>query len=117
MSRQARVAVIGAGSWGTTVASLAAANTPTVLWARREELAAEIEGRHTNESYLPELELDPGLRGTSSIEDAVATADVLVMAVPSHGFREVLEQASPTSGPGSRSSASSRDWSREPACG
>jgi glycerol-3-phosphate dehydrogenase (NAD(P)+) len=95
MSRQARVAVIGAGSWGTTVASLAAANTPTVLWARREELAAEIESRHTNESYLPGLELDPGLHGTSSIEDAVATADVLVMAVPSHGFREVLEQAMP----------------------
>ena len=53
MSRQARVAVIGAGSWGTTVASLAAANTPTVLWARREELAAEIEGRHTNEPLPP----------------------------------------------------------------
>lgn len=95
MSRQARVAVIGAGSWGTTVASLAAANTPTVLWARREDLAGEIEERHTNEAYLPGLELERGLRGTSSIEDAVATADVLVMAVPSHGFREVLEQAAP----------------------
>lgn len=95
MSRQARVAVIGAGSWGTTVASLAAANTPTVLWARREDLAGEIEERHTNEAYLPGLKLERGLRGTSSIEDAVATADVLVMAVPSHGFREVLEQAAP----------------------
>ena len=93
MSREARVAVIGAGSWGTTVASLAAANTPTVLWARRDELAAEIEQRHTNEAYLPGIELDHSLRGTNSIEEAVATADVLVMAVPSHGFREVLEQA------------------------
>jgi glycerol-3-phosphate dehydrogenase (NAD(P)+) len=93
MSRQARVAVIGAGSWGTTVASLAAANTPTVLWARRDELAAEVGQRHTNEAYLPGLELHPALRATSSIEDAVATADVLVMAVPSHGFREVLEEA------------------------
>ena len=95
MSREACVAVIGAGSWGTTVASLAAANTPTVLWARRDDLAAEIEERHTNEAYLPGLQLEPALRGTSSIEDAVATADVLVMAVPSHGFREVLEQAAP----------------------
>jgi glycerol-3-phosphate dehydrogenase (NAD(P)+) len=95
VSRQARVAVIGAGSWGTTVASLAAANTPTVLWARRDELATEIDQRHTNEAYLPDLELDPGLRGTSSIEEAVAGADVLVMAVPSHGYREVLEQAAP----------------------
>jgi glycerol-3-phosphate dehydrogenase (NAD(P)+) len=95
VSRQARVAVIGAGSWGTTVASLAAANTPTVLWARRDELATEIDQRHTNKAYLPDLELDPGLRGTSSIEEAVAVADVLVMAVPSHGYREVLEQAAP----------------------
>jgi glycerol-3-phosphate dehydrogenase (NAD(P)+) len=95
VSRQARVAVIGAGSWGTTVASLAAANTPTVLWARRDELATEIDQRHTNKAYLPDLELDPGLRGTSSIEEAVAGADVLVMAVPSHGYREVLEQAAP----------------------
>jgi glycerol-3-phosphate dehydrogenase (NAD(P)+) len=95
MSREARVAVIGAGSWGTTVASLAAANTPTVLWARRDDLAAEVEQRHTNEAYLPGLQLERALRGTSSIEDAVATADVLVMAVPSHGFRDVLEQAAP----------------------
>lgn len=89
------MAVIGAGSWGTTVASLAAANAPTVLWARRDDLAAEIEARHTNEAYLAGLQLDPGLRGTSSIEEAVTGADVLVMAVPSHGFREVLELAAP----------------------
>jgi glycerol-3-phosphate dehydrogenase (NAD(P)+) len=95
VSRQARVAVIGAGSWGTTVASLAAANTPTVLWARRDGLAAEIEQSHTNEAYLPGLGLEPGLNGTSSIEDAAATADVLVMAVPSHGFRDVLRLAAP----------------------
>src|SRR5438132_13321158 len=95
MARQARVAVIGAGSWGTTVASLAAANAPTVLWARRDELAAEIDERHVSEAYLPGLELPPNLRATSSIEEAVSTADVLVMAVPSHGFRAVLEQAAP----------------------
>ena len=91
MARQARVAVIGAGSWGTTVASLAAANTPTVLWARRDELAAEIDQRHVSEAYLPGLELPADLRATSSIEEAVSAADVLVMAVPSHGFRAVLE--------------------------
>jgi glycerol-3-phosphate dehydrogenase (NAD(P)+) len=87
-----RVAVIGAGSWGTTVASLAAANAAAVLWARRDELAAEIDQRHTSEGYLPGMRLHPRLRATSSIEEAVATADVLVMAVPSHGFRAVLER-------------------------
>jgi glycerol-3-phosphate dehydrogenase (NAD(P)+) len=95
MGRQARVAVIGAGSWGTTVASLAAANAPTVLWARRDDLAAEIDGAHANERYLPGLELHPELRATASLEEAAAAADVLVMAVPSHGFRAVLERLVP----------------------
>jgi glycerol-3-phosphate dehydrogenase (NAD(P)+) len=93
MTRRATVAVIGAGSWGTTVASVAAANAPTLLWARRSELADEINEAHTSEVYLPGLELHPDLRATSSIEEAAASADVLVMAVPSHGFREVLESA------------------------
>jgi glycerol-3-phosphate dehydrogenase (NAD(P)+) len=95
MTRRATVAVIGAGSWGTTVASVAAANAPTLLWARRSDLADEVTEAHTNEAYLPGLELHPDLRATNSIEEAAAAADVLVMAVPSHGFREVLEQAAP----------------------
>jgi glycerol-3-phosphate dehydrogenase (NAD(P)+) len=85
-----RVAVIGAGSWGTTVASLVSTNCPTVLWARQEEVAEEIERRHTNETYLPGFELPARLAATSSIAQAVADADVIVMAVPSHGFRDVL---------------------------
>jgi glycerol-3-phosphate dehydrogenase (NAD(P)+) len=93
MTRPATVAVIGAGSWGTTVASVAAANAPTTLWARRSDLADEVNDAHTNEAYLSGLELHPELRATSSIEEAAATADVLVMAVPSHGFRDVIEQA------------------------
>jgi glycerol-3-phosphate dehydrogenase (NAD(P)+) len=88
-----RLAVIGAGSWGTTVAALACVNTPTVLWARRSELAKEIGEARVNRDYLPSITLPDELRATSSIEDAVASADVLVMAVPSHGFREVAAQA------------------------
>jgi glycerol-3-phosphate dehydrogenase (NAD(P)+) len=95
MSRSPRVAVIGAGSWGTTVASLTATNAPTVVWARHPELAEEIRESHTNERYLPEAELHPELDATHSLEEAIAKADVLVMAVPSHGFRGVLEQAAP----------------------
>src|SRR2546421_12972754 len=95
MSREPQAAVIGAGSWGTTVASLAAANLPTMLWARRGELAEEIDQRHTSEAYLAGFELHPRLRATNSLEEAGAWADVLVMAVPSHGFREVLSQAAP----------------------
>jgi glycerol-3-phosphate dehydrogenase (NAD(P)+) len=90
-----KVAVIGAGSWGTTVAALAAANNPTILWARRKDVADEIVTDHTNTTYLPDAPLPDALRATPSIEEAVADADVVVMAVPSHGFRTVLEQASP----------------------
>lgn len=93
MSRQVHVAVLGAGSWGTTVASLAAANAATTLWARRAELATEIDETHVNGSYLPELALHPTLRATSSLEEAVWSADVLVVGVPSHGFRATLEEA------------------------
>jgi glycerol-3-phosphate dehydrogenase (NAD(P)+) len=89
------VAVIGAGSWGTTVASTVARNVPTVIWARRADVAEEIVTRHTNEAYLPDERLHESLRATSSLEEAVSRADVLVMAVPSHGFRAVLEEAAP----------------------
>jgi glycerol-3-phosphate dehydrogenase (NAD(P)+) len=82
MTRDVHVAVLGAGSWGTTVASLTAANVSTTLWARRAELAAEIDERHVNSRYLPGLQLHPALRATSSLEEAVGDADVLVMAVP-----------------------------------
>jgi glycerol-3-phosphate dehydrogenase (NAD(P)+) len=90
-----RVAVIGAGSWGTTVAALAAVNTPTVLWARRRELAEAIDRSHRNDAYLPGFELPDALRATASLEEAVVGADVVVMGVPSHGFRSVLAEAAP----------------------
>ncbi|MEY4371232.1 MAG: NAD(P)H-dependent glycerol-3-phosphate dehydrogenase, partial [Actinomycetota bacterium] len=90
-----RVAVIGAGSWGTTVAALAATNTPTVLWSRRPELAREINERHVNSDYLPSAMLPDALRATADVAEACASADVVVMAVPSHGFRAVLQDAAP----------------------
>jgi glycerol-3-phosphate dehydrogenase (NAD(P)+) len=89
------VAVIGAGSWGTTVAATVARNVPTIIWARRDDVVEEINEQHTNESYLPDERLYESLRATSSLEAAVSAADVLVMAVPSHGFRAVLEEAAP----------------------
>ncbi len=86
-----RVAVIGAGSWGTTVAHLAAHNAPTVLWARDPDVAREIDAEHVNGRYLAGYALHPDLRATSDIAEAVSGADVVVMGVPSHGFRSTLE--------------------------
>lgn len=90
-----RIAVVGAGSWGTTVASLAARNCPTILWARRPEVAEEVRSAHTNATYLPGFELPHALDATASLEEAVQGADVLVMAVPSQGFRSVLDDLAP----------------------
>jgi glycerol-3-phosphate dehydrogenase (NAD(P)+) len=95
-----KVAVIGAGSWGTAVAAISAANAPTWLWARRPELATQIDRDHQNPSYLADVDLPDALRGTSDLEEAVTDADVVVMGVPSHGFRDVLAEAAPFVGAG-----------------
>ena len=77
------------------MAALAATNTPTTLWARRPELAEQINTAHVNGDYLPSFVLPDALRATPDVEEACGTADVIVMAVPSHGFRAVLREAAP----------------------
>jgi glycerol-3-phosphate dehydrogenase (NAD(P)+) len=86
-----RIAVIGAGSWGTTIAAISARTTDTVLWARRAELAETINRTRTNPEYLAGFGLPDRLEATSDLADAVTRIDALVMAVPSHGFRRVFE--------------------------
>ena len=86
------VGVIGAGSWGTTVAAMTADNATTRLWARRPEMAAEISEQHVNSTYLPDFTLPPSLQATSDLAEIVSQSDVIVMAVPSHGYREVARQ-------------------------
>ncbi|GAC1619860.1 MAG: NAD(P)H-dependent glycerol-3-phosphate dehydrogenase [Nevskia sp.] len=95
MSRAIRIAVLGAGSWGTTVASLAAANAETLLWARDAEVAEQINREHRNERYLKGLPLRRTLRATASIEEAVSDCDVLVVGVPSHSVRDTLKTVAP----------------------
>lgn len=89
------MAVIGAGSWGTTVASLAASNTDTVLWARRADVADVVNSDHRNPAYLGDASLSEKLTATVDLTAAVSGADVVVMAVPSKGFRDVLVAAAP----------------------
>lgn len=88
-----RVTVLGAGSWGTTVASLAARNNPTTLWARDPLVADEVNAEHTNSRYLDGFGLPRRLEATSDLQQACSQADVLVVGVPSTHFRSVLEQA------------------------
>lgn len=89
------VVVLGGGSWGTTVGHLVAHNAPTVLWARREDTAAEINEKHTNTEYLPGYDLHADLRASSDLAATVGSADVLIVGVPSHAFRTTLEELKP----------------------
>lgn len=88
-----RIAIIGSGSWGTTVAAIVAGQTEVILWARRPELAASI-ARGENPDYLPGHPL-PAIATTSDLDHAFIGAEAILMAVPSHGYRAVLEAAPP----------------------
>lgn len=88
-----RVAVLGAGSWGTTFAKvLGDAGRDVVLWARRPEVAASINERHTNPDYLAGIVLPPGVTATTDPAAALAGADAVVLAVPSQTLRANLAQ-------------------------
>jgi len=89
--REPRVVVLGGGSWGTTVASIAARRSETLQWVRSPETAEDINKRHRNLRYLgDEVELSSNLKATTDFDMAADVADVIVMAVPSHSFRQVL---------------------------
>ncbi len=90
--RKGQVTVLGGGSWGTAVASIAARNTTTVMWARNEQTVADVNERHVNSRYLDDLALHPNLTATSDVEEAVSRADVLVLGVPSHACRSTLSE-------------------------
>lgn len=96
MTDRGHVAVIGAGSWGTAFASVLARNhVPIEIWARRGELAERINAERRNDEYLPGIALPPGLHATADLDEAVRRASVVVMAVPSHGFREKCKEVAP----------------------
>jgi len=88
-----KIGLLGGGSWGTTVASVVSRNAPITLWARDAETVNGINGAGENRKYLPGIKLPVGLRATTDMAEVVAGADVLVMGVPSHSFRGVLEEA------------------------
>jgi glycerol-3-phosphate dehydrogenase (NAD(P)+) len=86
-----RVAVLGAGSWGTAFAKVMAdAGRDVVLWARRPDVAAAVNDRHTNPDYLPNVTLPSLLTATTNAAAALDGADAVVLAVPSQTLRSNL---------------------------
>lgn len=88
-----KITVLGAGSWGTTVAALSARRHDTMIWARDTTVAAAISTDHRNPRYLSEFTLPPRLDATDDLARAVRHAEVLIVGVPTHAVRETLELA------------------------
>jgi glycerol-3-phosphate dehydrogenase (NAD(P)+) len=88
------VAVLGAGSWGTALAiHLGRLGHRVPLWARDARLVDDMTTRRANAVYLPDVNLPPAVVPTASLADAVRDAALIVLAVPSHGVRDVLAGA------------------------
>jgi glycerol-3-phosphate dehydrogenase (NAD(P)+) len=90
------VAVLGSGSWGTALAvHLARVGHEVQLWARDGALVADMRARRANAVYLPDVTFPEGLHATADIAEALAGAELIVAAVPSHGTRDVIRRARP----------------------
>jgi glycerol-3-phosphate dehydrogenase (NAD(P)+) len=88
-----RLAVIGAGAWGTALAQVVATGgRDTLLWAREPEVVEAVNSRHENTVFLPGQALDPAIRATADLAE-VETADAWLVVAPAQHMRSVLEAA------------------------
>ncbi|NTW70626.1 MAG: NAD(P)H-dependent glycerol-3-phosphate dehydrogenase [Eubacteriaceae bacterium] len=91
-----KIAVLGAGSWGTALAVLLAEKKYEVrLWHRRQELIQELITGKQNKKYLPGVELPEEIIPTTDLEYAVSESEIIVLAVPSHIVREICSRIKP----------------------
>jgi len=89
----AQTAVIGAGAWGTAIAKLIAEKgKDVVIWSFEEDTRDDINNRHVNSRYLPEIKLPPNLTATSDIEEAASNREFLILAVPSLFLLKTVRQ-------------------------
>src|SRR5690606_8395543 len=89
-----RVAVLGAGAWGTALADLLARHdVPTILWAYEREVAEAITSRHENPLYFADRQLSPALAATASLTRALEGAELVLTVTPSHVARHVWREA------------------------
>ncbi|MGH8286705.1 MAG: NAD(P)H-dependent glycerol-3-phosphate dehydrogenase [Steroidobacteraceae bacterium] len=99
----AAIVVLGAGSWGTALAiQFARSGRPTRLWGRDRVRLATMARERRNSRYLESGEFPPSLNATVELDDALAGADDVLLAVPSHAFRALLMEIAPRLAPGQR---------------
>jgi glycerol-3-phosphate dehydrogenase (NAD(P)+) len=89
-----RVAVVGAGAWGTTLASIVAKREPVLLVTHRAEVADEINATHRNERRLPGIDLPLALTATAAVAELAGVSDLVIFAAPSSHLRAVVGNAS-----------------------
>jgi len=90
------VAVLGAGSWGTALAVLLARNgVPTTLWGRSAQAVVDMAAARANTRYLPEMPFPDALALSNSLETSVRDAAIVLVSVPSHSFRDLLDTITP----------------------
>lgn len=90
------ISVLGAGSWGTALAILAARNgCQTLLWGHNPEHIAQLQQDRQNRRYLPELDFPSNLQLTDNLQEAVSFSDLILISVPSHAFQSTLLQLKP----------------------
>lgn len=94
-NKYSKIAVVGAGAWGTALAQVAAmAGRQVTLWAREPEVVESVNGAHENRLFLPGIALDAKLRATGELK-AAAEADAILMVTPAQHMRRVLEELAP----------------------
>ncbi|HEV2431580.1 MAG TPA: NAD(P)-binding domain-containing protein, partial [Burkholderiales bacterium] len=86
-----RIAVLGAGAWGTSIAAVLAARVEVVLWARNPAQAEGLARTRRNERYLPGIEIPSAVRVSSNLADA-AGAELVLAATPVSGLRDVVKK-------------------------
>lgn len=87
------VTVLGAGSWGTTMAQvLSDAGNDVLVWGRNVDVVAEINSAHTNHKYLPNIDLPSRMHATSNIDEAMSHSNTYVLAIPAQTLRPKLEE-------------------------
>ncbi|MDP3765851.1 MAG: NAD(P)H-dependent glycerol-3-phosphate dehydrogenase [Nanoarchaeota archaeon] len=92
-----KISIIGAGSWGTTLAVLLGEKGFNVkLWARREELANEIEAKRENKQYLPGIKIPNNVIADHSLKNVIESSEMIITAVPSEFLRNVIKDIKPS---------------------
>lgn len=90
-----RVAVVGAGAWGTTLASIVGKREPVLLVCHRAEVADQINAKHRNERRLPGIDLPEALTATADVGALAGVSDLVIFAAPSSHMRSVVQAAAP----------------------